>query len=176
MFTEYVPVCIHVVFGLFVKWFECRMPVFPHLLHPFFSSLSLSFWGSGHVLVLIFLHNFMFMPTVTAYSFCFGFLAVDDVDTCVKKTRMSASLHSSFFPPCTVPFLFHLSHSLHGHLGWPRHTCTLCVIVLSDIASLLASLLTVLWSVDLTARHLLLFGGIVIITQCFVSLSVSLCW
>ncbi len=77
-------------------------------------------------------------------------------------------------PPCTctVPFLLHLSHSLHGHLGWPRHTCPLCVLVLSDIASLLASLLTVLWSVDLTARHLLLFDCIVIILQCFVSLSV----
>ena len=138
-----------------------------------FLSLSLSFWGSGHVLVLIFLHSFMFMPTVTTYSFCFRSLAVDGVDICVKRTSMSASLHSSFPPcTCTVPFLFYQSHSLHGHLGWLRHTCPLCVLVLSDSASLLASLLTVLWAVDLTARHLLLFGCIVTITQCFVSLSV----
>ena len=72
------------------------------------------------------------------------------------------------------PFLplFHQSHSLHGHLGWPRHTCPLCVLELTDIASFLVSLLTILCSVDMTSRHLLLFCCIVIITQCFLSLSV----
>ena len=58
------------------------MPAFPPSSPLLF--LSLSLWGSGHVMVLIFLHSFMFMPTVTAYSFCFCFLA-GDVDICVKQ-------------------------------------------------------------------------------------------
>ena len=147
---------------LFVKWYECRMSVFPPFsLPPPFPSLS--FWGSGHRLVLIFLGSFMFIPTVTACSFCFCFLAVDVVDICMKRTGMSASLHSlSPLPPSTytVLYLFHLSHSLHSlssGLGTHGPCVSLCCLTL-------ASLLTALFSVDITSKHLLLFDCIVI--QC----------
>ena len=129
-----------------------------------FLSLCLS-GGSGHVLVLSFLHSFMLCLLWQRTHFAFVSWLLMWIIAWRGQDR---------FPPCTctVLFLFHQSHSLHGHLGWPRYTCPLCVLVLSDIASLLASLLTVLCSVDRTAKHLLLFGCIVTITQCFVSLSV----
>ena len=113
---------------------EC--PFFSIFFPPSFP-LCVSFWGSGHVLVLIFLHSLMFMPTVTAYSFCFGFLAVDDVHVhiCVKRTRMSAPLHSSFLPPVHAhSFLSSisliLSTAILGGLGTHAPCVSLCCLTL----------------------------------------------
>ena len=157
---------------LFVRWYECRMSVFSPFSRPSPPPPppppSLSFWGSGHRLVLIFLGSFMFIPTVTACSFCFCFLAVDVVDICMKRTGMSASLHSLPPPPQPPPpvhtqsFLsdsicVHSLHSLSSGLGTHGPCVSLCCLTL-------ASLLTALFSVDITAKHLLLFSCIVI--QC----------
>ena len=118
----------------------CFLPIFSPLPPPP-PPPSLSFWGSGHRLVLIFLGSFMFIPTVTACSFCFCFLAVDVVDICMKRTGMSASLHSLPPPPPTptpstytvLSLRFHLCSFSPQSLKWPRHTWSLCVLVLPDI-------------------------------------------
>ena len=114
---------------------------------PFFRTLSclsflfsLSFWGSGHVLLLVSQYSFMFIvPSVSEYSFCFCFLAVDVGEICVKRTRVSASrypLHPPHppphLPPCTCTVflsLFHPSHSLCcfvGGLGLRASCVSLC--------------------------------------------------
>ena len=135
--------------GMTVKcpfFFSVPFPVF--LLFPFLS-LSLSFWGSGHVLLLVLQYSFMFtVPSVSEYSFCFSFLAVDDGEICVKRTGVSASLR---IPPPLPRYPLHPPSSLYMHspsfssfpsvsfsllfCGWSKHACPLCGLVLSDIAS-----------------------------------------
>ena len=87
------------------------------------------------MLVLVFLYSLMFMPTVTAYSFCFGFLAVDDVNICMKRARMSASLNSSFLPPvhahCFLSSIcLILSTAILGGLGTHGPCVSLCCLTL----------------------------------------------
>ena len=95
---------------------------------PFFRTLSclsflfsLSFWGSGHVLLLVLQYSFMFIVlSVSEYSFCFCFLAVGVGEICVKRTRVSASrypLHPTtppHLPPCTCAVLLSLFHPFHS--------------------------------------------------------------
>ena len=137
---------------LFVSWYDCKVPVFFRTLSCLSSlsiPLSLSFWGSGHVLLLVLQYSFMFtVPSVSEYSFCFSFLAVDDGEICVKRTGVSASLR---IPPPLPRYPLHPPSSLYMHsppfssfpsvsfsllfCGWSKHACPLCGLVLSDIAS-----------------------------------------